>query len=281
MALALAAALAGAATRVAVPVGEATMRARYVVAREDGGRGLALPSHAAHGFSQRARLLPDGSTEVTVVSVASRHAPAPPAGPMPAGARATLAGVASIPEDIRLLSAEIAAGASDDWDAATRILTWVSLEIRHADEPPHGDGAQDALRSRVASCVGRSLLAADLLRSAGIPARTIHGLLATPGSPSPFFLHRFVESWIDGLGWVLSDPGESVLTVDARHVVIAVEDAGYDPEAQRGLRLRVAEAPTGLVLPADLAAARPLLRAERPRALASGGRAASATRGLP
>lgn len=259
---ALLALLVAVAPRVAVPAEAEASRARYVASRAGSGRGLALPSHEAYGFSQRARLLPDGTTEVTVVAVA-RGTRLPVRVERPDGGAMTLDG------DVRLLAEELTHGAADDWEASDRILTWVSLNVRHADEPAHAEDAAATLRARTGSCVGRSVLSAELLRAAGIPARTVHGLLAEPAGGMPFTLHRFVEAWIDGVGWVPSDPGESVHVVDARHVFIATDDGDYDPESQRGLSLRIAE-PLTAPLAAPLGGGhRPLFVAEAPRTAGS------------
>ena len=252
--------LAG-APRVAVPAEASPSRARYVVSRADSDRGLALPSHEAHGFSQRARLLADGSTEITVVSLprGARPLRRPDLRPAVRG---------DVHPDVKLLAEELALDAADPWDASERILAWVSLNVRHEDEPSHDETAELTLQARTGSCVGRSLLAADLLRAAGIPARTVHGLLAEPGADPPFVLHRFVESWIDGIGWVPSDPGESIHVVDARHVFIATDDAEYDPESQRSLRVTIAESPDAPLGRAAERGYRALVLGERPPALA-------------
>ena len=127
--------------------------------------------------------------------------------------------------------------------ASSAILQWVTLNVEHRDIPPHDDSAPATLESRVGSCVGRSELAVALLRTAGLPARTLHGLVVLPRKgigETSFTLHRFVETWIDGLGWVPSDPGESVHVVDPAHVILAFDDAPYDPDSQRDLRVAFA-----------------------------------------
>jgi len=220
------------------------------------------------GWSQRARLLPDGATEITVVSLPRGSAPPASAAFRPAEASLTLDGADALPSAVRHLAQEIALDARGDaWNASERIITWVSLNVRHEDDPGHGDTALEALESRRASCVGRSLLASDLLRAAGIPARTIHGLLAEQGDGRPFVLHRFVEGWIDGIGWVPSDPGESVHLVDARHVFVASEDASYDPESQRGLSFRIGERQALPLASAHPPTMRALVVRDRPRQL--------------
>lgn len=249
--IALLLALCLAAPRVAVEPSTSS-RGRYVVARDERVRGLALPSHHAHGFSQRARLLPDGSTEITVVSapepengIAQTRPPVDPA---------------AEPAALRSLAEEIAGDVSDDWSITERTVTWVSLNIAHDDGLRAPVSPMDVVAGRRASCVGRSELACSLLRASGVPARTIHGLLVT-GSRRPFILHRWIESWVDGLGWVPSDPGDSVLCVDARHVFASTDAQPYRPEAQGTLRLRTMERPRPL---GTTPGAKALVKARRP-----------------
>lgn len=254
--------LAAAPERVAVKPASQPSRARYILSRDaSAGRGPAIPAHEAWGWSQRVRLLDDGRTEVTVVALTHGARPQLGASVRPPEAEVTLAGRAAIAPEVRALSEELAHGTTDAWTISERVLTWVSLNVRHVDAPDHAETALETLHARDASCVGRSVLAAALMHAAGVPARTVHGLLATPSEGRAFLLHRFVETWVDGVGWVPSDPGESVHVIDARHLFIAADDAPYDPESQRTLQLRVAEPMrAGLALPG----ARPLVTADAP-----------------
>jgi transglutaminase-like putative cysteine protease len=148
------------------------------------------------------------------------------------------------PAAVRRLAEELVHGRTDQVDASAAMLKWIALNVSHADEPPHDDSAAATLESRVGSCVGRSVLAVALHRAAGLPARTVHGLVVAPRhEPGPvgFMLHRFVETWIDGVGWVPSDPGDSVHVVDPLHVLIALDEEPYDPESQRDLGVVLAE----------------------------------------
>lgn len=235
-------------------------RATYAVSRL-GRPGPALRPHRAAGFVQRVQLRSDGRSEVTVyVEPSALVLPAP----WPPDANAWPAGVArrarhdeeSAPTPlVEAFGRDLAEGARTELEAAERILGWVSREIRPLDEPGHDDSAAAAFGTGRASCVGRSRLAAALLRSAGLPARTVHGLVVPrrlsrnqPAGSAEFRLHRWVEVWLSGAGWVPSDPGESLFLVDTRHLVLAVDDSGYDPEQQRDLVVTLVSSPGPLVL---------------------------------
>lgn len=233
--------------RVAVEAVAGFGRGRYVLARP--GSDLTVPSHRGVGFEQRVRRLADGRCEVTVVTrldIARPQAPFPRVPPEPDPMGPSLGGGEAASSAIRELSAEIVAGETDQVGASAAILLWVSLNIRHQDAPPHDEGAAATLETRVASCVGRSRLAVALLRAAGLPARTVHGLVVTDSPtdrPATFTLHRFVETHVDGAGWIPSDPGDSVHLVAPSHVILAFDDAPYDPDSQRELRVTPIETP--------------------------------------
>lgn len=244
-------------------VADAPARAEYRVTRPGTARS-ALGSHHVAGFDQRTRLLSDGRTEVTVVvrpgPVRSTAAwPAAAAGLPPDVARFLVREQAPLAaaDAVGALAHEIGVGAERQLELSERVITWVSLNIVHADAPGHDESPAATLEAGGASCVGKSRLAVDLMRCLGIPARGVHGLLMPVGTrrgsvvgSAHFALHRFVESWVDDVGWLPSDPGESVHLVDARHLVLAVEGQPYDPESQRGLLVVVARPPDALSLAA-------------------------------
>lgn len=199
---------------------------RVVVPREAAGYRLVLSS------SDGSRL----EARVEVDSAAVDCDALLPLAPvkLPEDARAVLAspGEASLALDQAARS--VLGGADTVLEAVRRVVDFTSRRIRYV--APDGDGetaARTLVRGR-GSCVGRSLLAAELLRRAGIPARQVTGVLAasaggdlTPDT-RPFFSetlggvrHRWIEAWVPGLGWVPSDPGGIPNRVSARHVALA------------------------------------------------------------
>ena len=160
------------AERVAVEASSGLGRSRQILAH--GGRELIVPSHRDYGWEQRARRLPDGRYDVTVITrtdlprpLAAQPRVPPENDPM----SRWLGGSEAACTAIRELAAELVAGQTDQVGASTAIIQWVSLNVRHEDEPPHDHGAAVTLESRVGSCVGRSRLAVALLRAARLRGR--------------------------------------------------------------------------------------------------------------
>jgi len=132
-------------------------------------------------------------------------------------------------------------------DAVKNVVNFTSRKIKYAAPSP--DVEETALSCRRlgrGSCVGRSLLAADLLLRAGIPARQVTGVLVarrpeelTPETRALFneslggVRHRWIEAYVPGLGWVPSDPGGLANAVTARHVALTAA-----PEPDFGVRTR-------------------------------------------
>ena len=116
----------------------------------------------------------------------------------------------------------------------------VELSVRVSDSPlasrapfptglprdralPHAP-ERDAFAEKRANCVGLSELAVDLLRRAGIRARTVQGVLKSdPGTPGydgriGGAYHRWIEVHYPDRGFAFSDPSASVNGVDARYL---------------------------------------------------------------
>ena len=243
----------------AILVAGGPVRATYSVSRP-GTAGLAIRTHRVAGYVQRVRSQRNGRSEVTVLvepTALRVRAPWPPDRSLwpPGVARwADHDAESEASPIVRALGRELAAGAETELEAADRILEWVSGAIAPVDRPHHDDSAAATLGTRSGSCVGRSRLAVALLRSAGLPARTVHGLVVPrdasrnePLGSAEFVLHRFIECWLTGVGWTPSDPGESLHLVDTRHLVLALDHENYDPEAQRELIVTLVSAPGPLV----------------------------------
>lgn len=213
--------------------------AQYRVAGESPWR-FARPVEAA-GY-RVVLSSPDGrALEARVVVDASPFAVdapfPPPVDALSAEARAALA--EPRPEDAALdaASVRLLSGAASTLEAVERVIAFTSRRIAYA-LPDGSETADSALRTGRGSCVGRSLLAAELLLRAGVPVRQVTGLLVagdaselTPESRLVYNVglggvrHRWIEAFVPGLGWVPSDPGGLANTVTARHLALARQPA--------------------------------------------------------
>jgi hypothetical protein len=116
-----------------------------------------------------------------------------------------------------------ARGASSAYEVVQRVVTLVSQRIRLEDDDWGPQDALSVLRRRRARCSGRANLAVGLLRSLGLPARPVHGVLL--GDRGPCW-HRWGEVWLGAAGWVAFDPGASVGLVGVRY--LPMRGAGED-----------------------------------------------------
>ncbi|MGE5347315.1 MAG: transcription antitermination factor NusB [Acidithiobacillales bacterium] len=129
-------------------------------------------------------------------------------------------------------------------EAVERVIGYTAREIRYVLPGAFPETAAETLRSGRGSCVGRSLLAEDLLVRAGIPARQVTGVLVatardelTPESRPAWSAglggvrHRWIEAWIPAIGWIPSDPGGLANRLTVRHLEL-------EAAPQRGFGVR-------------------------------------------
>lgn len=103
--------------------------------------------------------------------------------------------------EIRQLAQEISSGAILQIEVVGRILAWVQENVRvaHCYEPVPQIDALWTLQNRMGICVNFANLAVALLRTAGIPAVGVTGLVADVEDPG--VLHAWIAVYFMDLGW--------------------------------------------------------------------------------
>jgi hypothetical protein len=87
--------------------------------------------------------------------------------------------------------------------------------------------ASEVARTRQGDCSEHAVLLAALLRGAGIPSRTVSGLIYTDeflGRKNVFAYHMWTQAWLtQGVGgrWVDLDATLDALPFDAAHIALA------------------------------------------------------------
>jgi transglutaminase-like putative cysteine protease len=118
----------------------------------------------------------------------------------------------------------LAGDAATQAQAVERILAGVASYVRYDTDRSRRQDPASVFASRRGHCVGISELAVDLLRRAGISARTVQGVLRTKPASEGYeeriggVFHRWIEVFYPDTGFVFSDPSSSINSVDARYV---------------------------------------------------------------
>ncbi len=134
---------------------------------------------------------------------------------------------------------DLVRGATTQSEAVEKVLAGLASRVRYDPDRVRRQEPGAVFREKRANCVGFSELAVDLLRRAGIRARTVQGVLTGgPGTPSYDAVvggayHRWIEIHYLDRGYVFSDPSASINGVDARYLPFG-KRAYVRP---RGLRL--------------------------------------------
>lgn len=250
--------VAGACARLAVAA-ETPGAAEWALYRLDGPAPWRY-ARPVEGAGYRVALSsPDGRTLLVRVEVEAAPLTAdapfpPPPGILSGAARAVLA--APLTEDVELdaLSRRLLAGSRTTLEAVERAVAFTAHRIRYVLPDGSLETAARTLQTGRGSCVGRSLLAAELLLRAGVPTRQVTGVLAaqrarelTRDSRAVWSAelggvrHRWIEVFVPGLGWVPSDPAGLANTVSARHLALErqppatfhIDVEGRSPELSR------------------------------------------------
>jgi len=120
-----------------------------------------------------------------------------------------------------------ARGATTEAVAVERILGALAAAVRYDPDHARRQDPTAVFAEKRANCVGLSELAVDLLRRAGIRARTVQGVLKTEPGTAGYdreiggAYHRWIEVHYPDRGFAFSDPSASVNGVDARYLPFA------------------------------------------------------------
>ena len=184
------------------------------------GRDVALfDQYDNDGYSLQVSPAADGAAELRV-----RVSDAPLSS---AAAFPTARGALSEPPSARDRDAFVrglTAGAGTQADAVRAVLVGLLSKVSYDPDRLRRQDPGAVFASGRAYCVGFSELAVDLLRRAGISARTVQGILRTePGSDGYEVAiggayHRWIEVYYPDRGYVFSDPMRSINGVDARYI---------------------------------------------------------------
>ena len=120
------------------------------------------------------------------------------------------------------LARAVAAGAKTRFEAVSRILGWISANVRYELDRSFAQDPRSVLQRRSAYCTGTARLAVALLDALAIPAREIAGYVVEDGSGGAAAgFHRWIEVFYDDRGWVFSDPLSSQNFVAATYLRLA------------------------------------------------------------
>jgi hypothetical protein len=201
-------ALPGAAALVAAAL--LAPAARAGVAVEGVQRAVLAPPAAARvadyrNDGYRLRLLADRA--VVEVAAAPLGSAVPFTPPMAAAGDA-----------VGQLARAVAAGASTRYEATSRVLGWVSRNVRYDLDRRAAQDPAAVLARRSSYCTGVARLTVALLAALDIPAREVPGWVGEPGRAG---YHRWIEVHYPDRGWVFSDPLRSHHYVPASYLRLA------------------------------------------------------------
>lgn len=141
------------------------------------------------------------------------------------------------PEIIEMAE-KITDGATNSWEAATRLSKWVGKEIGGA--VPGGTSAINTLRIREGECGSHSRLLTALCRALGIPSRLAVGCMYSPWYGGSFGQHAWNEVYMGkDVGWIAVDA--TILEfdyVDAGHIKLG-ELTTFNPEEMEILEYHI------------------------------------------
>jgi transglutaminase-like putative cysteine protease len=120
-------------------------------------------------------------------------------------------------ERVRAIVTEVTDGETDPWAKAQKLVRWVAANMTYDPQVPNAPAATIA-KDLHGSCYSYATLLASLLRAAGIPARSVTGMLYTGGM---FGGHAWVEARFGGAWLPLDATVGDIGTADAARLAVA------------------------------------------------------------
>jgi hypothetical protein len=127
-------------------------------------------------------------------------------------------------DPIARLARAVAAGVDRRYDAVSRVLGWVSRNLRYELDRSLPQDAASVLERRSGYCTGVARLSVALLDALDIPAREVPGwVVGEKGGTGIAGYHRWLEVYYPDRGWVMSDPLATHHFVPANYLRLAAE----------------------------------------------------------
>jgi transglutaminase-like putative cysteine protease len=199
--------------------GGAVSAPEKAVYRASGADARLFDQYDNDGFSLEVAAGETGSVELRVHvsdSPLASAAPFPPLSPIEPAPPAA--------PDRDAFARLLAAGSVRQSEAVRRNRVGLDSRIAYDPDRLRRQDPAAVFASRRAYCVGFAELAVDLLRRAGISARTVQGILRTEPGADGYenaiggAYHRWIEVYYPDRGYVFSDPMRSINGVDAFYV---------------------------------------------------------------
>jgi len=141
---------------------------------------------------------------------------------------------------IKQLAADAVSGAKDDRSKARQLVFFVKGYVEDEIADTEAFSALEVIQNAKGDCTEHALLLTALARAAGIPARTVSGLMYMGDKERRFGGHAWNELLIDGK-WLPVDAVWGQLGVDATHISFGHGDEGGSTHAETigALRFKV------------------------------------------
>ncbi len=130
------------------------------------------------------------------------------------------------PERLKTRVKSLTSKGLSQYEVVRNILLWVSENIEYSYQSWQKNDAISVFKRKRGYCRGRVNLTVLMLREAGIPVRKAHSLSLNGIETEKVqfgrrFLHRWLEVYYPDKGWVFSDPGRYINTVDTGYIVFS------------------------------------------------------------